>query len=162
MTGSNPAVISQGAGSDRPETETLETRFGKVTIYRKNPIIFPNGLLGMPEKNQFCLTSFPSDKMARFKLLQSLDEDSLSFITLPVDVQNAIVERADMEQAAKELDIPLDQLAALFVVSVHRTAAGVQLSVNARAPIFMHAARRTATQYVFHNPKYDIRQMLTL
>lgn len=162
MTGSGPAVINPGMTPEKPEAEAVDTRFGTVTVYRNQPIIFPNGLLGLPDKNQFCLTSFPSEKMARFKLLQSLEDAKLSFITLPVEMQNPIVERADMEQAARDLDIPAEHLLALFVVSVHREAGVVKLSVNARAPILMHAMRRVATQFVFHNPKYQIRQALTL
>ncbi len=160
MTGSNPAVVSN-ATADRPDPDQIETRFGKVTVYRKNPIMFPNGLLGMPERNQFCMTNFPSEKMARFKLLQSLEDDALSFITLPVDLQNPLVDRSDIEAAAKELDIPLEHLATLFIVSVHRGAGSVRLSVNARAPVLLHSARRLATQHVFANPKYDVRQMLS-
>ena len=160
MTGSNPAVLNQPV----PESEgdVVETRFGRVQLYRRQPIVFPNGLLGMPEKGQFCLTHFPSEKMARFKLLQSLEELSLSFITLPVDVSNPILERADMEQAARDLDIPADQLVSLLIVSVHREPAGTKLSVNARAPIFMHSGKRVATQYVFPHTKYDIRRLITL
>lgn len=161
MTSSNPAVLNPPAVEGTDE-DVIETRFGKVQLYRRQPILFPTGLLGMPEKGQFCLTSFPSEKMARFKLLQSLDDLSLSFITLPLDVANPIIERADMEQAAKDLDIPIDQLAALVIVSVHREASGTKLSVNARAPIFMHASKRVAAQYVFPHSKYDIRRMITL
>ena len=161
MTGSGPAVMSQPA-PERPETEVVETRFGQVTIYRKNPIIFATGLLGMHDKMQFCLTSFSTQKLARFKLLQSLEDMSLSFITLPVDFDNPVVARADLEQAAKDLGIPADQLATLFIVSVHREAGSVKLSVNARAPIFLHTTRRLATQYVFPHTKYDIRHMITL
>lgn len=162
MTGSGPAVMNPSAFLERPESEEMETRFGRVTVYPKQPIIFPNGMLGLPDKMQFCLTAFPSEKMGRFKLLQSLEDTNLSFITLPVDVQNPIVERPDMEIAARDLEIPLEHLAALFIVSVHREEGVVKLSANARAPILMHALKRTATQYVFHNAKYQIRQTLTL
>lgn len=160
MSGSGPAMMSPGAMPERSESEVIDTRFGKVTIFRNNPIVLPNGMLGQPDKNQFCLSNFPSEKMARFKLLQSLDDLALSFITLPVELNNPIVDRADMEQAARDLNIPADQLVSLFVVSVHREAGAVKLSVNARAPIMLDAVRRVATQHVFHNAKYQIRQPL--
>ena len=161
MTGSGPAVMSQAA-AELSDTEVVDTRFGKVAIHRKSPITFTNGLLGMPDKSQFCLANFPSTKLSRFKLLQSLEDMALSFITLPVDFENPVVERADLEQAAKDLDIPAKEMAALLIVSVHREAGITKLSVNARAPIFIHASRRVATQYVFPNTKYDIRHMITL
>jgi flagellar assembly factor FliW len=160
MTGSGPAIMAQMA--QKPESEVIDTRFGKVTVSRKNPITFPNGLLGMPDKSEFCLTGFPSEKMARFTLLQSLEDNALSFITLPLDTQNPIFEAADLDQAAKDLEIPLKALTILLIVSVHRDPSGAKLSVNARAPIFVNAEKRTATQYVFGTNKYNIRHMITL
>lgn len=162
MTGSGPAMMSPGAMEEAPESEVVETRFGKVNVYRRQPIIFPTGMLGLPDKMQFCLTNFPSEKMARFKLLQSLEDNALSFITLPVELDNPLVAREDIEQAAKDLDIPTAQLAVLLIVSVHRESGVVKLSVNARAPILLHAVRRLATQHVFASTKYQIRQPLTL
>lgn len=168
MTGSGTAVLMQAGLGAQPneavaaEAEQMETRFGKVTVYRRNPIIFPNGVLGMPDKFQFCLTDFPIEKLARFKLLQSLEDAQLSFITLPLDIDNTVVERADLEQAARDLEIPLDQMAVLLIVSVHRETTGIKMSVNARAPILMHVARRVAQQYVFGSSKYDIRHLITL
>lgn len=163
MTGTGPAMMNPAAMGAMPEPEMVDTRFGRVSISRNQPIVFPTGMLGLPDKMQFALTNFPSEKMGRFKLLQSLEDLSLSFITLPVDVNNPIVAREDLLAAAKDLDIPLDQLATLFIVSVHREpAGGVKLSVNARAPILVHTGRRLASQHVFSHAKYQIRQPLTL
>ena len=163
MTGSGPAVLSQSL----PDTATvvaeeIETRFGRVTIHRNQPIIFPNGMLGIPDRMQYCLTRFPSEKMARFKLLQSLEDLQLSFITLPVDIINPMIDQVDMEQAARDLDIAIGGLAALLVVTVHRESGVAKLSVNARAPILINVNRRVAVQYVFPNTKYLIRQPLTI
>jgi flagellar assembly factor FliW len=144
------------------DAEEIESRFGRVTVNPRQPIVFPSGLLGMPNKASFCLTHFPSEKMARFKLLQSLDDMALSFITLPVDLQNPIVERADLEQAAADLDMPINDVAVLFIVTVHRESGAAQLTVNARAPILVQVSRRQASQYVFPHTKYLIRQPLSM
>ena len=163
MTGTGMVAIPpQAMPEEAQEIETIQTRFGQVTIYRKNPIVFPNGMLGLPDKFSFCLTKFPSEKLARFKLLQSLEDMELSFITLPLEMDNAVVERKDIEQACKDLEIASDDLTLLLVVTVHRTGNGVKLSVNARAPIFINTTRRVASQYVFHNTKYNIQHMITL
>jgi len=102
MTGNAPAMATPPAIQEVPETETLDTRFGKITVNRKNPITFPNGMLGVPDRFLFCLTSFPSEKLARFKLLQSLDEAELSFIMLPIEIDNPIIARDDIEIACRE------------------------------------------------------------
>lgn len=142
--------------------EVVDTRFGKVAIFRTNPLVFPNGMLGIPDKFEYCLTGFPNEKLARFKLLQSLDDMELSFITLPIDIENKIVERADIEVACRDLAININQITMLLVVTVHRAGNQVRLSVNARAPIFVDTARRIANQHVFHNSKYSIQHMITL
>lgn len=162
MTGTGPAAMPPQAMTQPGDGEIIETRFGKVAVQRKNPLVFPNGLLGMPDKFEYCLTNFPSEKLARFKLLQSLDDIELSFITLPVDIDNAIIERRDIDLACKDLQLSTDTLTLLLIVTVHRAGNNVRLSVNARAPIFVDTPRRVATQYVFHNNKYQIQHMITL
>lgn len=161
MTGSGMmAGHPMMAASDK--AEALETRFGRITINHANAIFFASGLLGLPDKQRFCLTHFPSTKMARFKLLQSLEDEALSFITLPVDVHNPIIEKSDIEQAARDLEMPLDDMAVLLLVTVHRESGAARLSVNARAPVLMQVSRRVATQYVFSHTKYLIRQPLSV
>lgn len=162
MTGSGPAVVGQAFAASVAETEEIDTRFGRVEVSPRQAISFPTGMLGIPDRVSYCLTHFPSEKMTRFKMLQSLDDAALSFITLPIDITNPIIERADLEQAAGDLSIPLNDLAILLVVTVHRESGAAKLSTNARAPILVHVSRRTAAQYVFPNTKYLIRQPLTV
>lgn len=160
--GTESAMVPPEPVADGNSPEVIDTRFGKVTIYRKNPIVFPNGLLGMPDKFEYCLTKLPSEKLARFKLLQSLDDQALSFITLPLEVDNPIIDREDLAVACKDLEIRMEELSLLLIVTVHRLPTGVKLSVNARAPVCVNTPRRVANQYVFHNNKYNIQHMITL
>lgn len=141
--------------------DEIETRFGKVRMKRDNPIQFPKGLLGMPDKQNFCLIDFPIEKFREFKLLQSLDDANLSFITLPVATDNRIIEKSDIEVSCKELGFPEHETTLLLIVSVHRELKRIRLSCNARAPLFIHAAKRQAQQYVLHNNKYLVRHMLS-
>jgi len=164
MVSGGPAVMSQSAlaAASPPEHVEIESRFGRISVNPQQAIQFPSGLLGMPDAGQFCLTHFPSEKMARFKILQSLDDYTLAFITLPVDVENPIVDRADIELAAKDLEVAVEDLVILLITTVHRDAGGVHLTVNARAPVFLHVPRRVAAQYVFPNTRYQIRQPLSM
>ena len=162
MTGSGTVAMPPQAMPEEPESDVMNTRFGQVTVYRKNPIVFPNGLLGIPDTFSYCLTKFPSEKLARFKLLQSLEDAELSFITLPIEMDNAVVAREDIITACKEIEMNVDDLTMLLIVTVDRTPSAVRLSVNARAPIFINTPRRVATQYVFHSNKYQIQHMITL
>ena len=165
VSSDNPAIIAnQIAAGEAPAanlSNSINTRFGKIEVNRDLPIDFAKGLLGMPEKTKFCITDMPVSKFEQFKLLQSLEDDALSFIALPVDLENPIVDIEDIEAGCNDLDIPISELALLLIVSVHRDGSNIRLSANARAPIFMHAERRFAEQYVLRNNKYVVRHMIT-
>ncbi len=140
--------------------ETIKSRFGEISVDISKAISFPRGLLGMPDKSNFVLTNFNSQKMEQFKLLQSLDELQLSFITLPVAVNNNIVAVEDIRGAADDLGITYDDLVVLFIVSVHRSPDSVKLSVNARAPLFLDVKQKFGIQYVFQNDAYKVQHYL--
>lgn len=163
MSGSGQAVIGQSVlATLTSEQEEMDTRFGRVTVDARQAIHFPTGMLGMPDRNRYCLTHFPSEKMARFKLLQSLDDPALSFITVPMDIDNPILERADILQAAQDLGMPMEDVLLLLVVTVQRESGVAKLSVNARAPLLVQVSRNLAAQYVFPHTKYLIRQPLAM
>lgn len=147
---------------DAPGMVDVETRFGKIRVRTDHPVVFTKGLLGMPEKRNFCLTQFPVEKFSQFKLLQSLDDNDLSFITLPVDFDNDIITRSDLEEGCKDLAMTPAQISLLLIVSVHRDVDQVRLSVNARAPLFIDVEKRVAEQYVLRNNNYLVRHMLSV
>jgi flagellar assembly factor FliW len=144
------------------EPEVIDTRFGKITLQKHAPITFMRGLLGMPDKFNFFLTDFPSAKLNRFKLLQSLDDYSLSFITLPLTLQNGIITAEDLSQASRQLGIAVENLVTLLIVSVHRNQGKAMPSVNARAPLLIDTSARLAAQYVFPTDRYEVQHDITL
>lgn len=152
---------SSDSASDAPgEARIITSRFGKIEVYPSKGIHFTRGLLGIPDRFRYVLVNFPSEKMRQFMLLQSLEEDSLSFITLPLPVDNAVIAAEDIKAAYEELQIKESNLAILAIVSVHRGPNEVKLSINARAPLLVDADRKTGVQYVFHNDRYQIQHML--
>ncbi len=161
MTGTQSPLAANFPLPNDGEPEMIDTRFGKIEVKRDNPIVFPHGLLGMPDKLNYFLTEFPSEKLRQFKLLQSLDEYALSFITLPLDTDNTIIAKEDVHTACKDLGIEPQDTAILLIVSVHRSPTNVSLSVNARAPLLIDAKRRLAAQYVFPNDRYKVQHPIS-
>jgi len=149
------------ADHELENAESIDTRFGKVKLNKKNAISFPRGLLGMPDKRSFFITNFPSEKLSKFKMLQCTDDHGLSFITLPVGLYNGIITTEDLTFACKELGILPDNLLVLLMVSVHRTPTKVSISVNARAPLMVDSSLRLAAQYVFQTDKYKVQHYIT-
>jgi len=167
----NQSIISSGAFTSMvipkvtfspqiPMGEVINSRFGEIMVDATRAVAFPNGLLGMPDKNHFVLANFSNEKMQQFNILQSLDDVNLAFIVLPLDLNNAIIEIADIRGAADDLLINYDDLLVLLVVSVHRSPSKVRMSVNARAPLFIDVKRKFGTQYVFKDSAYKVQQML--
>lgn len=154
------SAIASALPSSMGAMERVQSRFGEIHIDTRKTILFPQGLLGFPDKQRFALAQFPGEKMAQFTLLQSLDDAALSFITLPLPVENAIVGSDDIREACHDLQIPEENLGTLLIVSVHRRPGEVKLSVNARAPIFIDTEQRLGVQYVFQYDRYVVQHML--
>ncbi len=141
--------------------QVVQSRFGDISVDTSKALVFPHGLLGLPDKLNYVLAGFPSEKMKQFMLLQSLDDKALSFITLPVAAENPILIADDIKAACRELQITETNLGLLLVVTVHRSPGTVKLSVNARAPILIDGARRLGVQHVFQNDRYSVQHMLS-
>ena len=156
----SPSSAPASTHSHSMSPHDVQTRFGKVHIDPSKAIRFAAGLVGMPDKHSFCLASFPSEKMARFKLLQATEEADLSFITLPLDADNDFISADDIDHACEHLSIDRDDVALLLIVSVHRSVKGVRLSVNCVAPIFIDTRNNVAAQFVYGHGKYQVRHML--
>lgn len=154
------AAITDHTLASDDTREVVKSRFGEIVIDIRNTLLFPRGLLGMPESRHFALANFPSAKMQQFKLLQCLDDFALSFIALPAGVENGIIARADMQAACRELGIGEDALVMLLVVCVHRGSEATKLSVNARAPIFIDVSRKVGLQHVFTSDQYKVQQFI--
>jgi flagellar assembly factor FliW len=147
------------AAADEAE-KMVESRFGALRINLHQKIYFPLGLLGIPNQCHYCLADLPNPKMARFKVLQNVQDDNLSFLVMPMGIQNSIIEEPDIEEVRQIMGIPANSLALLLIVTVHRSLEEVKLSVNARAPILVDVNQKEAAQFVFPHSKYQIRHML--
>ena len=140
--------------------ETIKTRFGDIVVDTDKVVYFQRGLLGVPDKFQFQLATFPSEKMQQFTLLQSLDDANLSFITLPIDANGSLIAADDLRSAANDMQIAEANLLALLIVSVHRGIEQVKISVNLRAPLLIDVQRKSGVQYVFPQDHYKVQHML--
>lgn len=145
----------------RDGQETIDTRYGSITVNHAQAITFPQGPLGMPDLQMFYLTHFPNPKMERFKLLQSLEDAEVSFITLPLEVENPLIAMADIDIACADLGFDKAALGLLLIVTVHRLPSGVKLSANVRAPLFLDSEKRMGAQYVFRNDAYKIQHYIS-
>lgn len=154
--------VSNSVGSDKEEIVKIKSRFGNIEVNTKSSIYFQHGLLGFPGKMNFCVVDFPDPSIAnQFKLLQSIEDHNLSFIVIPAEKDNQLIDELDTQEACKVLEINSENLLYLFIVTTHVTDEGRRLSVNARAPIMMDISKKSGAQYVFQNTKYSVRHMIS-
>lgn len=153
-------ILSQPPVIDMETNKTVTSRFGDLIVDTRNAINFSRGLLGIPQQQEYVLANFPGEKMQQFKLLQSLEDGNLSFLTLPLEIDNPIIARDDVVLAAQALGISVSNLALLLVVSVYRTPGQTKITVNARAPLFVDAEKKWGVQYVFPHSKYKVQHVI--
>lgn len=139
----------------------VKTRFGEISINTEKSICFRHGLLGIPGVVHFCVADFPSDKMAQFKLLQCVEDDNLCFITIPAEFNNNVIRESDLQEGCNMLSIQPENLILFFIVTVHREQEELQISINARAPIFVDVETATASQFVLSNSEYKVRHYIS-
>ena len=88
MTSQNAVVEEtrshEPASLVNPDAITIETRFGDMEFQLENAINMPRGMLGYSDYHIFGVANMPDPKLDQFKLLQSLEEPSLSFIVAPL------------------------------------------------------------------------------
>ena len=145
------------------EIITIKSRFGDLQADLSKAIYFPKGLYGFPEDLHFCLLSFPAirEDLENFKILQCLNDHSISIPVLPSGFDNQLIEKIDMEECVKAVEIKKENFAMLFIVSSQKQGEGFfRLLLNTKAPIVIDTKLQMAVQYVFTNNKYSVSQPL--
>lgn len=159
LTSAEGVIASKGV--EEMQKLEIKSRFGVISVQPQKAISFPHGLPGMPDAARFCLTDLPNVKNNDFKLLQCLNNHGLSFIVVPSTDDNQLIEQSDIKDACTILGIDTNDLLLLFIVTAHEFTTGRKLSVNAKAPIFVDANTKTATQYVFQGNSYAIQHFIS-
>jgi flagellar assembly factor FliW len=143
-----------------PSKIEIDTRFGLIEFGSEHAIYMPRGMMGFADKKNFGLVQLADPRMENFVLLQSLTEPELSFILMPLDPANPMIEQRDIDTVREGLSIEAGDLAVLMVVSIRNIDGLAQVSVNMRAPVFIDVGNRSAWQHVLSNGRYPIRYIL--
>jgi flagellar assembly factor FliW len=158
-----PAATDRASAGPEPEERiTIETRFGALDFGPENRLMLPVGLLGFSDCRHFGLAQLPQAELAQYRLLQSLDDHSLGFIVTTLKLDEGIVAREDLEDAALSVGIPVESAAFLLIVTVRPTPEGSSVTVNLRAPVVVDINRAVARQVVMANSSYPIQQPIQL
>lgn len=151
---------------DNENYKIIKNRYGEFKVDLTKNIYFHNGLLGLADHKQYCLTSIPQSDNQFFKLLQSLHDNDVCFVTLPlIKDQNGefpIIENEDIELVRKDLGINDDDLVVLLIVNFsHKDDGKSDIYVNVRAPIIVDCSKQAGIQYVFATDKYKVKHKIS-
>lgn len=142
-----------------PETET--TNFGTISFARESVFEFPHGLPGFEERRRFLPVQNPATAPILF--LQSLEEPSVCFTTLPIWVVDPHYRLHVTEQDLELLGFPAehqprigDEVLCLVVISVRKTGT----TANLLAPIVINLQSYKAVQAVSAESGYSHRHPL--
>ena len=144
------------------ETVVVETRFGTYEFAPDQTVMMPHGLVGFADHQVFGLGNLPAPVPEDFKLLQSLGEAPISFIVMPSTAAEAPIEPSDLDEACAASGLDRDEVQLLFICTLRPKLdrAGIEMSVNLRAPIVFSLETRLARQHVFQSDRYPTQQAL--
>jgi flagellar assembly factor FliW len=137
-----------------PETET--TNFGTIFFAPESVFEFPNGLPGFEDRRKFLPVQNP--RTAPILFLQSLEEPSLCFTTLPIWVVDPQYRLHITEQDLELLGFPTDhqpcigeEVLCLAVLSIRKTGT----TANLLAPVVVNLRNHKAVQAVSPESRYS-------
>ncbi len=153
------ALLAETPAPAAPET-VVETRFGVYAFDDSNTLEFPFGLLGFAGRQRFGVGNLPQPELEAYKLMQSLQDPSLSFIITPLSPESGLIARADLEGACRSAGVAFDQATVFLMVTLRPAGEGIEMTANLRAPLIVDLERHLGRQIVLQNPDYPIRHSL--
>lgn len=143
------------------ETKVLETRFGRIEVSTGAVITMPQGPHGFANYRRFALANIPGAEERPLKMFQAMEDESLTFIVLPLDKDAGAIAPEDLAEARKTHEIAEENLAILLIVTVRQGDNGkIVTTANMRAPLLVDVSTRIARQHIFLNTDYPVRKAL--
>lgn len=155
----DPAMASPDGNGDMI---VLKTRFGTFEVDPAKTIEMPQGPIGFTDHRHFALLDLEGEQETPFKLFQSLDDNALTFVVLPVQAEDPAIEPEDRAAACDAYGVPAERAAFMVIATVRKNASGgVETTVNLRAPLLIDTQTLAARQVVFSGERYPMRQPLS-
>lgn len=152
------------AESEENISKTItNSRFGNIEITQDRIINFADGLFGFPLLKKYVIGKLV-DKTSNFLVLQSIDEADLSFLVMPIMLDNQFIMKQDLLEILEVLHIK-EQEAAFFAIlsaSLNPINNEYKISINCKAPLVIDTEKLTAIQFVFHNDLYNVARDLNI
>lgn len=131
---------------------------GEIEVNEKEIITFPQGLIGLENKQQFILLDVPENPF--FKWLQSVEDTTLTFlVTNPFQ----FVPNYEFEIKASDKELLViensDDVATFVIVTVPDNEIS-KITANLLGPVVVNSKNKRAKQLVLSDDKYSTKVYL--
>lgn len=137
-----------------------QSSFGNFAAASEQSIVFPRGIPGFQDYQEFDLSPLPGIAQRDMALLQSVSPKDLTFVLQPHDHDLDLIQVEDLAEAAAQLELDLSDCCVMLIATLHPADEGYKTSVNLRAPVLIDTTRCLAWQVVLSNEGYPLRHML--
>ncbi len=128
--------------------KVYSNRFGRLEVTEEALVTFPSGLVGFPSHRRFVVLDV--EGTSDYQWLQCVDEPSLAFVLMDMEVLAADVQVEIPDDSLRELEIEgTDSLLLLAVVTIP-TDVPERASANLRAPLVVNLRTRKGKQLILH------------
>lgn len=135
---------------------TIQTRFGTIDYDPENLLIFPAGLIGLPELQRFVV--MPNEKEGPLFWIQSVDDPSMAFVlTDPNNFFPSYQVQPSKSEYANLGITPSDECFILTIVTVPQDQ---KITLNLAAPILFAPASNQASQVILEGGTYSAKTEL--
>lgn len=150
------AVKKDSSNITKEKMLKIESRFGDLEIDTAKAIYFPKGIYGFKEDLHFAICDFPQQDLKEFKILQCLNDHSVSFPVILSGYDNQFIEDVDMKECLNTIEVEKENFLMLFIANSRKSPDGsFSVNMNLKAPIVMDVSLQIGIQYIFTNNKYS-------
>jgi len=134
----------------------IMTRFGEVEYDPDNLLIFPAGLIGLPNLRSFIV--MPNRKQGPLFWIQSVDEPEIAFVL--TDPTNFFLDYVVKPDTAERSSLQIDEEDECYVLSVVTVPPDQKITLNLAAPVLFAPKTNRAIQVILENTEYQTRTPL--
>jgi flagellar assembly factor FliW len=132
-------------------------RFGELAVGNDEVILFPEGILGFPQLQKYCLVDPGDDTLILW--LQSLDDATVAFPVLEPKIykNDYIVKLSGQELKQLKLD-NINQSIVFTILTIPRDV--TQMTANLKAPIVVNLKEQVGRQVVLQENEYTLKHLM--
>ena len=135
--------------SDEATVKTMKiqtSRFGEVTVPEDALLVFPSGLVGLPQHTRYVV--FDVENGSGYQWLQSLDDPTLAVVIVQVELINPDFKVEVPVENLADLELGSDDPVSISVIITIPKGSPDQATANLRAPLIVNLKNRKAKQVI--------------